>query len=129
MSIRRLRRAQKEEPKKQRVKKSVVIESEPPKFEVKKVAKTIEVKKEVPIVEEVYVPRDMTKDNPKEIVIKEVPERNKLKTDYYGVGVVGITEPIRVFKRLHKERGLNVGKTIHDMIKEWNIKNMEHEKS
>lgn len=63
------------------------------------------------------------KPNPKEIVIKEPTEKVKSKHDYYGVGLVGLTSTIIEFKKIHKERGLNVGKTIHDLVKEWNTKN------
>lgn len=82
------------------------------------------------VVEEVEKPKKVKKEITKIVVKKNIisdavteAKTEKLKTDYYGIGISGTHSEITKFKGLCKMQNKKVGNEIIEMLKIWNIKN------
>lgn len=54
----------------------------------------------------------------------KVNENNSvMKENHYGIGLIGDSEVLRVFKAKCKLKNLRIGKILNELISEWNSKN------
>lgn len=67
-------------------------------------------------------PKTEEKNEPK---TEEKNNNLKLKSDYYGLGIIGNSdsEVLRAFKSKCKMKNVRVGKILYELISDWNAKN------